>query len=71
MKKTDAPLESMVASLERMQKAGADFFIDGEKVPLSEAVTRAVCEDCSYMADYVFDRTGAVEQVRFDKVDLF
>ena len=38
-----------------------------EALPM-EAVAKAVREDSPYMADYVLDEAGVIEQVRFDKV---
>nr|WP_318684533.1 hypothetical protein [uncultured Acetatifactor sp.] len=70
MKEPDASERSIADSLERMQKAGTEFFVDGEPVSLKEAVKYAVLEDHAYMADYVVGPCGKVEQVRLDKVDL-
>ena len=38
MKEPDASERSIADSLERMQKAGTEFFVDGEPVSLKEAV---------------------------------
>lgn len=70
MKETDAAEGCLADSLKQLQKAGAEFFVDGEEVSLDEAVKRAVQEEHTYMADYVLSRAGKVEQVRFDRVDL-
>ena len=48
---------------------GVQLFVDGEAVLPEEAVSRAVREDCVYMADYVLDKAGGIEQIRFDKLD--
>lgn len=70
MKEPDAAERSIADSLERMQKAGAKFFVDGEQVSLDEALECTVREEHAYMADYIVSPAGKVEQVRFDKVDL-
>ena len=51
-----------------MSQSGVGLYVDGKKVLPAEAVSRAVREDSPYMADYVLNDKGAVEQVRFDKV---
>lgn len=51
-----------------MRRNGVEFFIDGQAVLPVEAVARAVRENSPYMADYVLDASGAIEQVRFDRV---
>jgi hypothetical protein len=48
---------------------GVQLFVDGEAVLPEEAASRAVREDCVYMADYVLGKTGSIEQIRFDKLD--
>jgi len=48
---------------------GVQLFVDGEAVLPEEAVSRAVREDCVYMADYVLGKAGGIEQIRFDKLD--
>lgn len=48
---------------------GVQLFVDGEAVLPEEAVSRAVREDCVYMADYVLGKSGGIEQIRFDKLD--
>ena len=61
MKEPEAAEKGMTDSLEQLRRAGAEFFIDGEAVSLTEAVRRTVQEEYAYMADYVVDRTGKVE----------
>ena len=60
--------EDMLLQLEQMSRSGVGLFVDGQRVLPAEAVSRAVREDSPYMADYVLDDRGAIEQVRFDKV---
>ena len=70
-KKTDAmenAKKRMLLHLEEMSRSGVRLFVDGRAVLPAEAVSRAVREDSPYMADYVLDSDGAIEQVRFDKV---
>ena len=60
--------EDMLKLLETMKKSGVELFMDGHAVLPAEAVARTVRENSPYMADYVFNDAGTVEQVRFDRV---
>ncbi len=60
--------KQMLLSLEQMRKRGVELFVDGHAALPSEAVSKAVRENSPYMADYVLDSAGAIEQIRFDKV---
>lgn len=60
--------EDLLLQLERMSRNGVGLYVDGKRVLPAEAVSRAVREDSPYMADYVLNDKGAIEQVRFDKV---
>ncbi len=60
--------EDMLLRLEQMSQRGVKLFVDGENVLPAEAVSRAVRENSPYMADYVLDESGAIRQVRFDRV---
>ncbi len=62
--------EQMLTLFEQMQRAGTEFFVDGEPMLPREAVTKAVKEESVYMADYVMGDGGKIEQVRFDKINL-
>lgn len=52
----------------RMHREGAEFFVDGEAVLPTDAISKAVREDCVYMTDYVWGEEGKIMQVRLDKV---
>ena len=64
----EAARKDMLERLEQMSRSGVALFMDGKAVRPAEAVSRAVREDSPYMADYVLDSEGTIEQVRFDKV---
>jgi hypothetical protein len=64
----NAVREHMLLRLEQMRQNGVELFVDGRAVLPAEAVTKAVRENSPYMADYVLDASGSIEQVRFDKV---
>lgn len=64
----NAVREHMLLRLEQMRQNGVELFVDGRAVLPAEAVTKAVMENSPYMADYVLDASGSIEQVRFDKV---
>ena len=54
----------------RLQKKGAELYVDGEKVSPSTAAEYAVREESPYMADYIVGEQGKISQIRLDKVDL-
>lgn len=58
----------MLLHLEQMKRNGVELFVDGQAVQPAEAVAKAVRENSPYMADYVLNARGGIEQVRFDKV---
>lgn len=60
--------KDMLSQLEQMRRKGVELFVDGRAVLPIEAVAKAVRENSPYMADYVLDDSGIIEQVRFDKV---
>ena len=60
--------ERMLLRLEQMRRSGVELFLDGKEVLPLEAVSKAVRENSPYMADYVLDASGVIEQVRFDRV---
>lgn len=45
-------------------------YMDDKQVTLEEALSRCVQEQVVYMPDYVLDENGALEQVRFDRINL-
>ena len=53
----------------RLQKKGAELYVDGEKVSPSKAAEYAVREESPYMADYILGEQGKISQIRLDKVD--
>lgn len=61
---------TMLSYLEELQRSGAELFVDGEAVLPKDVLRQTVREQCTYMADYVFGENGAIEQVRFDRVEL-
>ncbi len=67
-KRRDTAGERILPAWKRMYREGAEFFIDGEVVRVTDAVSKAVKEDSVYMADYVWGEEGKIEQVRLDKV---
>lgn len=58
----------MLLRLEQLRQRGVELYLDGQAVLPVEAVAKAVRENSPYMADYVLDAHGVIEQVRFDKV---
>ncbi len=69
-KKEKRKREHLQAYLERLERSGAELFVDGEAVLPGEAVRRTVQEECVYMADYIMEKPGKISQVRFDRVEL-
>lgn len=64
----EAVREHMLARLEQMRRSGVELFVDGQEALPDEVVSKAVRENSPYMADYVMDASGIIEQVRFDRV---
>lgn len=64
----EAVREHMRARLEQMRRSGVALFVDGQEALPEEVVSKAVQENSPYMADYVLDAAGIIEQVRFDRV---
>ena len=60
--------EHMRARLEQMRRSGVALFVDGQEALPDEVVSKAVQENSPYMADYVLDASGIIEQIRFDRV---
>ncbi len=60
--------EELLTELEDMCRKGVELFVDGRAVLPGEAVARTVRENSPYMADFVLDAGGDVEQIRFDRV---
>lgn len=64
----EAEHDEMRQQLEEMYDRGVSLFVDGRAVVPYDKAIGAVCEDSSYMADYVFGEEGQLAQVRFDRV---
>ena len=67
VKEMEAARKNMLQRLEQLRQRGVGLYLDGKAVLPVEAA-KAVRENSPYMADYVLDAQGAIEQVRFDKV---
>ena len=63
----EAVREHMLARLEQMRRSGVELFVDGQEALPDEVISKAVQENSQYMADYVLDDAGIIEQVRFDR----
>ena len=57
VKEMEAARKNMLQRLEQLRQRGVELYL-----------AKAVRENSPYMADYVLDAQGAIEQVRFDKV---
>lgn len=66
--KLKAAKEAMMAHLEEMKQSGVALFMDGRAVLPAEIVAKAVRENSPYMADYVINDAGTIQQVWFDRV---
>ncbi len=65
----DAAGERILSFWQKINREGAEFFVDGETVLPSDAYTKAVKEEGVYMTDYVWGEEGKIKQVRLNKVD--
>jgi len=68
-KRKDAAGERILSFWQKINREGAEFFVDGECVLPGDAYTKAVKEDGVYMTDYVWGEEGKIMQVRLNKVD--
>lgn len=68
-KRKDAAGERILSFWQKINREGAEFFVDGECVLPADAYTKAVKEDGVYMTDYVWGEEGKIKQVRLNKVD--
>ncbi len=69
-RRRDIAAKRIISAWQRMHQEGAAFYVDGEAVQMTDAVTKVVREDGVYMADYVWGETGKIKEVRLDKVDV-
>ena len=54
--------------LEQARLSGVELFLEGEPTTPEIIVKKCVCEDSSYMADYVLDDKGVLKELRYDRV---
>lgn len=69
--KNDQEYTEVKLFLENMQNKGAVLYFDGKAVGSKEAAGRLIREEHQYMADYVIGENGNVEQIRFDKINVW
>ena len=60
--------QALKKKLENISRSGVSLFLEGEPATPDEIVGRFVCEEAVYMADYVMDETGALKELRYDRV---
>lgn len=69
MPKYNKAQRELIQKLEQYETCGIPLSIDGRAVsPYEIAEIICVCEENSYMADYVVDENGELVQICFDKV---
>lgn len=54
--------------LEQVQRSGVGLFLEGKPTTPEAIAGKCVCEDFTYMADYVLDDNGVLKELRYDKV---
>lgn len=55
--------------LERMREKGVGLYLEGRpSTPEEIASVCSVCEDNSYMPDFVLDDAGSLREIRYDKI---
>lgn len=70
MKMNEAVYRDMFAELERYEKRGIDISIDGYRASALQIVTAHMTkEEGTYMRDYVMDRNGCIEALRFTDIN--
>lgn len=69
MKKEEDDTPKIKKRLETIAQSGVALYLDGKEVSPEEiAGLYAVCENMTYMPDYVTDEKGVLTEVRYDKV---
>lgn len=57
--------------LKQVQQSGVSLFIEGQPATPEVIAKKCVCEETTYMADYVLDDAGILKELRYDKVTDF
>ena len=60
--------QALKKKLEIISQSGVCLFLEGEPATPEQIAGRCVCEETVYMADYVMDETGALKELRYDRV---
>ena len=57
--------------LKEYKRQGTRVTLEGEEYPISKIVRTCMAEeDPAYMGDYIFDSSGKLVELRFDKVNI-
>ena len=64
----DYDRELLELKLQKIEESGVSLVCDGRREEPKQIADRCVCEESSYMADYVFDSDGVLTELRYDKV---
>ena len=58
-------------SLKKYKRQGTHITLEGEEYPISKIAQACMAEEeGTYMGDYVFDDSGKLVELRFDKISL-
>lgn len=62
--------KNMKHNLERAVQGGASLYLEGERSTPEDIVRCCVNEELSYMPDYVWNESGKLTEIRYDKIRL-
>lgn len=54
--------------LENVRKSGVRLFLEGKPASPEDIADKCVCENAIYMADYVLDDDGRLQELRYDRI---
>lgn len=54
--------------LEKVRRAGVSLFMEGKPATPESIARKCVCEELTYMADYVLNDAGILTELRYDRV---
>ncbi|MCL2719291.1 MAG: hypothetical protein FWE14_10990 [Lachnospiraceae bacterium] len=70
MTKSENKATTILSSLQNISNQGINLYINGEMATPDEIATRCVNDETVYMPDFVMDDSGALKEIRYDKVVL-
>ncbi|MGN1204271.1 MAG: hypothetical protein ACI4SA_04355 [Lachnospiraceae bacterium] len=60
--------QEMTAALYQVQEKGVSLYLEGKPADPMTIAYHCVCEEETYMADYVLDDAGILRELRYDRI---